>query len=58
MLYGTECWVIEKQHVQKMSVVEIKMLGWISENSRKYRIWNEETHLKIGVARWKDNGVT
>ena len=51
MLYGTKCWVIEKQHVQKMSVVEIKMLGWISENSRKYRIRNEETHLKIGVAR-------
>ena len=26
MLYGTKCWVIKKQHIYKMSVVEMRML--------------------------------
>ena len=27
----------------------MRMLGWIFENTRKYRIQNEEIHLKIRV---------
>ena len=30
MLYGTECWAVKKQHFHKMSVVEMRMLRWIS----------------------------
>jgi hypothetical protein len=26
MLYGTECWVVKKQHIHKMSVVKMIML--------------------------------
>ena len=31
MFYVTECWFIKKQHIHKMSVVEMRMLGWINE---------------------------
>ena len=50
MLYGTKCWVVKKQHIYKMSVVEMRRLRWISGNTPKDRIQNEELHLKIGVA--------
>ncbi len=33
-----------------MSIAEMKMLRWISGNIRKYRVWNEENSLKIGIA--------
>lgn len=42
MLYGNECWVLKKQHVHKISVVEIRIFRWISRNTRKHRIQNEE----------------
>jgi hypothetical protein len=32
-----------------MNVAEIRMLKWISENTRKDRIYNEEIHLKIKI---------
>ena len=48
MLYGTECWVIKKQHINIMSVAEMRMLRWISGNTRKDRIRNQEIHLEIG----------
>ncbi len=41
---------VEKQNIDKMSVTEMWMLRWISENARKYEIQNEKIHLKIGVA--------
>ena len=37
-----EGWAIKKQHVQKQSIVEIRMLRWISLNIRKEMIRNEE----------------
>ena len=33
-----------------MSVAKIRMLQWISGNTRKNKIQNEEISLKIGVA--------
>ena len=38
-----------------MSVAEMRMLRWISENTWKDRIWNEEIYLKIGVAPIDEN---
>ena len=35
MLYGTECWVVKKQYIHKMSVVEMRMSKWIGGNIRK-----------------------
>ncbi|GMQ11846.1 hypothetical protein CsSME_00054325 [Camellia sinensis var. sinensis] len=29
MLYGMECWATKKQHVDKMSVAEMRMLRWM-----------------------------
>ena len=48
MLYGTKCWTIKKQHVHKISVVEMRMLRRISGNTRKDKIPNEEIYIKIG----------
>jgi hypothetical protein len=50
MLYGIECWAIKKQHIHKMSVIEIRMLRWISGITKKNKIRNEKICLKIGVA--------
>ena len=50
MLYGTECWVVKKQHIHKMSVVEMRMSKWIGGNIMKDRMLNEEICLKIDVA--------
>ena len=36
--------------IYKMSVIEMKILRWISENIHKDGIQNEEIHLKLGVA--------
>ena len=50
ILYSIECWVVKKQYIYKMGVIEIRILGWICPNTRKERIWNEEILLKISVA--------
>ena len=39
---------VKKQHI--LSVAEMRMLRWISGNTRNDRIQNEEIFLKIGVA--------
>ena len=38
-----------------MSVAEMRILRWTSENTWKDRIWNEEICLKIGVASIDEN---
>ena len=43
---GTKFWAIKKQHIH---ISEMRMLRWIRRNTRKDRIQNKETHLKIGV---------
>lgn len=38
-----------KQYVKKMSVVEMKMLGWMNSSTKKANIRNEIIYSKIGV---------
>jgi hypothetical protein len=35
MMYGAECWAIKVQHIQKMSVVEMRILRWICGRTRR-----------------------
>ena len=55
-MYGL---VVKKQHIHKISVIDMKMLRWISRNRRKYRIQDEKIHLKIRMnpidERWKES---
>jgi hypothetical protein len=50
MMYGAEYWATKGQHVQKMSVAEIRMLHWICGLTRKNRIRNDDINDKLGVA--------
>jgi hypothetical protein len=50
MMYGAECWATKGQHVQKMSVAEMRMLRWICGHTRKDRIRNDDIRDKFGVA--------
>lgn len=36
MFYSFECTAAKKQHIQKMSLVEIKMLRWMNGNTLKH----------------------
>jgi hypothetical protein len=49
-MYDAECWAIKGQHIQKMSVAEIRMLRWICDHTRKERIRNDDIRDKLGVA--------
>ena len=44
------CWAVKKEHIHKMTVVEMRTIRSISGNTWKDRIQNEEIPLKIGVA--------
>ena len=50
MLYGAECWPTKRQHVQKISVAEMRMLRWSCGHTRRDRIKNEDIRDKLGVA--------
>jgi hypothetical protein len=50
MMYGAGCWATKGQHVQKMSVAEMRMLRWICGHTRKDRIINDDIRDKLGVA--------
>jgi hypothetical protein len=50
MMYGAKYLAIKGQHVQKMSVDEIQMLGWICGYIRKDRIRNDDIREKLEVA--------
>ena len=54
MLYGTECWATKKQHVDKMSVAEMRMLRWMCGKTRQDRIRNECIREWVGVAPIED----
>ena len=48
----TNCWIVKKQHIHKISVAEMRMLRWINRNTQNNRIHNEEILLKIGGPYW------
>jgi acetone carboxylase gamma subunit len=50
MMYGTECLATKGQHVQKMSVAEMRMLCWICGHTRKDQIRNDDIRDRLGVA--------
>ncbi|KAF5936300.1 hypothetical protein HYC85_027429 [Camellia sinensis] len=54
MLYGTECWATKKQHVDKMSVAEMRMLRWMCGKTRQDMIRNECIWEWVGVAPIED----
>jgi Reverse transcriptase (RNA-dependent DNA polymerase). len=54
LLYGTECWATKKQHVQKMSVAEMRMLRWMCGKTRKDKIRNEHIRRLVEVAPIQD----
>jgi hypothetical protein len=49
MMYDAECWATKRQHIQKMSVAEMRMLRWICDHTRKDRIRNDDIRDKLGV---------
>jgi hypothetical protein len=50
MLYGAECWPTKRQHVQQLSVAEMRMLWWFRGHTRRDRVRNEVIRDRIGVA--------
>jgi len=50
MLYGSECWAVDKKIEQRMGLVEMRMLRWMSRVTRKDRIKNEYVRGSIGIA--------
>ena len=54
LLYGTKCWANKKQHIQKMSVAEIRMLRWMCGKTMKYKVRNEDICRQVGIAPIED----
>ena len=54
LLYGTECWAIKKQHTQKISVAEIRMLRWMCGKIRMDKVRNEDIRKLVEVAPIED----
>ena len=50
MMYGTECWAVDRKIEQRMSVAEMRMLRWMSGVTREDKIRNEYIRGSIGVA--------
>jgi hypothetical protein len=57
MMYDAECWATKRQHIQKMSVAEMRMLQWICGHTRKNRIRNDDIQDKLGVAHIQEKLV-
>ena len=50
MLYDAECWPMKRRHVQQISVVEMHMLRWIYDHTRRCRVRNDDIRDRLGVA--------
>ncbi|KAG2654061.1 hypothetical protein PVAP13_1NG538400 [Panicum virgatum] len=50
MLYGAECWLTKRRHVEQLSVTEILMLQWFCGHIRRGRVRNEAIRDRVGVA--------
>jgi hypothetical protein len=51
MLYGAECRLTKRQHVQQLNVSEMGMLRWICDHTRRDHVRNNNIHKRLGVAR-------
>jgi hypothetical protein len=47
IMYDAECWATKGQHIQKMSVAEMRMLRWICGHTRKDQIRNDDIRDKL-----------
>ena len=54
LLYRAECWPIKKLHVQRLRVVEMRMIRWICSHMRLDKIRNEVIKDKIWVTSIED----
>ena len=48
-LYGSETWVVKKQHLCKLEGAEMKCLRVIRGVTRRDRMMNEEVRRDVGV---------
>ncbi|XP_070042528.1 uncharacterized protein [Nicotiana tomentosiformis] len=54
MLYGDECWPVKNSHIQKMKVIEMRMLRWTCRHTKIDKIRNEDIREKMCVAPMDD----
>ena len=54
LLYGTECLAHKKQHIQKMSITEMRMLRWMCGKTRKDKVRNEDIRRQVGIVPIED----
>ena len=54
LLYGMECWANKKQHIQNMSVAEMRKLRWMCGKTKKDKVRNEDIHLQVEIASKED----
>ena len=40
MIYGSECWVVNKKDTQELPITEMRMLIWARGNTKKDHIKN------------------
>ncbi|KAG2551901.1 hypothetical protein PVAP13_9KG445085 [Panicum virgatum] len=48
MLYGAECWLTKRRHIQQLSVAEMWMLRWFCGHTRSDRVRNEVIRDMVG----------
>ncbi|XP_070034179.1 uncharacterized protein [Nicotiana tomentosiformis] len=48
MLYVADCWPVKNSYIQKMKVVEMRMLKWMCGHTRMDKIRNEDIWDKVG----------
>ena len=54
LLYGIECCANKKHHIQKMSVVEMRMLRWMYGKTRMDKVRNKDICSLVGIAPIED----
>ena len=54
LLYDTECLAHKKQHIQKMSITEMRMLRWMCGKTRKDKVRNEDIRHQVGIVPIED----